>query len=71
MVYMYIMFIFSVSESSVLQKNEISENAIIDFKLSRLNMSPTPGGRLNKKVGLTRYVDSHVKDKTSWRPSYL
>ena len=47
MVYMYIMFIFSISESSVLQKNEILENAIIYFKLSRLNMSPTPGGRLN------------------------
>ena len=24
-----------------------------------------PGGRLNKKEGLTRYGDSHVKDKTS------
>ena len=23
------------------------------------------GGRLNKKEGLTRYGDSHVKDKTS------
>ena len=23
------------------------------------------GGRLNKKDGLTRYGDSHVKDKTS------
>ena len=23
------------------------------------------GGRLNKKHGLTRYGDSHVKDKTS------
>ena len=30
-----------------------------------------PGGRLNKKDGLTRYGDSHVKDKTSKRPSYL
>ena len=30
-----------------------------------------PGGRLNKKDGLTRYGDSHVKDKTSLRPSYL
>ena len=28
---------------------------------TRLN----PGGRLNKKDGLTRYGDSHVKDKTS------
>ena len=25
----------------------------------------SPGGRLNKKDGLTRYGDSHVKDKTS------
>ena len=25
----------------------------------------TAGGRLNKKDGLTRYGDSHVKDKTS------
>ena len=24
----------------------------------------TPGGRLNKKDGLTRYGNSHVKDKT-------
>ena len=31
----------------------------------------SPGGRLNKKDGLTSYGDSHVKDKTSWRPSYL
>ena len=31
-----------------------------------LLMSVTkPGGRLNKKDGLTRYGDSHVKDKTS------
>ena len=30
-----------------------------------------PGGRLNKKDGLTRYGDSHVKDKTPYRPSYL
>ena len=29
------------------------------------------GGLLNKKDGLTRYGDSHVKDKTSYRPSYL
>ena len=25
----------------------------------------SPGGGLNKKDGLTRYDDSHVKDKTS------
>ena len=28
-------------------------------------ISKHPGGRLNKKDGLTRYGDSHVKDKTS------
>ena len=28
-------------------------------------MQMPPGGRLNKKDGLTRYGDSHVKDKTS------
>ena len=27
-------------------------------------VSMGPGGRLNKKDGLTRYGDSHVKDKT-------
>ena len=27
--------------------------------------SELTGGRLNKKDGLTRYGDSHVKDKTS------
>ena len=29
------------------------------------SVSKDPGGRLNKKDGLTRYGDSHVKDKTS------
>ena len=28
-------------------------------------MIGSAGGRLNKKDGLTRYGDSHVKDKTS------
>ena len=30
-----------------------------------LHSMTLPGGRLNKKDGLTRYGDSHVKDKTS------
>ena len=30
-----------------------------------VSMWKDPGGRLNKKDGLTRYGDSHVKDKTS------
>ena len=29
------------------------------------NQQQAAGGRLNKKDGLTRYGDSHVKDKTS------
>ena len=29
------------------------------------NIANSPGGRLNKKDGLTRCGDSHVKDKTS------
>ena len=29
------------------------------------------GGRLNNKDRLTGYGDPHVKDKTSYRPSYL
>ena len=31
----------------------------------RKTYSNKTGGRLNKKDGLTRYGDSHVKDKTS------
>ena len=30
-----------------------------------ISIDKYPGGRLNKKDGLTRYGDSHVKDKTS------
>ena len=36
----------------------------ITFYMIKLNRKK-PGGRLNKKDGLTRYGDSHVKDKTS------
>ena len=41
-----------------------------DSKVHEDNMGPNwalqdPGGRLNKKDGLTRYGNSHVKDKTS------
>ena len=38
------------------------------FQLQKYNIRFTiesPGGRLNKKDGLTRYGNSHVKDKTS------
>ena len=35
------------------------------FKLDFQKVDHHTGGRLNKKDGLTRYGDSHVKDKTS------
>ena len=37
----------------------------IALKLLGSMRFPRAGGRLNKKDGLTRYGDSHVKDKTS------
>ena len=37
---------------------------VITFHGNKDAHSP-PGGRLNKKDGLTRYGNSHVKDKTS------
>ena len=43
-----------------------------DIKLlPGLKLISRSGGRLNKKDRLTGYGDSHVKDKTSYRPSYL
>ena len=39
---------------------------MLGLKLNHVSKGPQyPGGRLNKKDGLTRYGDSHVKDKTS------
>ena len=51
----------------------ILSNFVIDFthNIQGYSTNPgvieqiPPGGRLNKKDGLTRYGDSHVKDKTS------
>ena len=36
-----------------------------DGHLTYLYRNQDAGGRLNKKDGLTRYGNSHVKDKTS------
>ena len=41
------------------------KNDVCAVSLVSGNGQPPPGGRLNKKDGLTRYGDSHVKDKTS------
>ena len=47
----------------------ISLNVIIFHKFNihpdHMCVVTSPGGRLNKKDGLTRCGDSHVKDKTS------
>ena len=46
--------------------NDISIDFEIQWKFVMLLFILYPaGGRLNKKDGLTRYGDSHVKDKTS------
>ena len=37
----------------------------LEGDLSNWITTKKSGGRLNKKDGLTRYGDSHVKDKTS------
>ena len=42
------------------------ENRITSLYQTQITLFHTiPGGRLNKKDGLTRYGNSHVKDKTS------
>ena len=37
----------------------------LNVAISVNTLKCSPGGRLNKKDGLTRYGNSHVKDKTS------
>ena len=49
-------------------RNSITNSWWFFFKVLTMNLpylNHEPGGRLNKKDGLTRYGNSHVKDKTS------
>ena len=57
--------LYSTSDTTVLYV--ISYNALCYGMLSVYHYVNfvSAGGRLNKKDGLTRYDDSHVKDKTS------
>ena len=48
----------------LMQKRCNSSALVMELHLFYM-MSSISGGRLNKKDGLTRYGDSHVKDKTS------
>ena len=43
----------------------VSTNPMLDINSTTSQTAELAGGRLNKKDGLTRYGDSHVKDKTS------
>ena len=45
--------------------NLLVNNVGNQLSLHKPEFEPKPGGRLNKKDGLSRYGDSHVKDKTS------
>ena len=57
---------------SVLSSALILHKSWLNFWIkSKIRLKSETGGLLNKKDGLTRCGDSHVKDKTSYRPSYL
>ena len=45
--------------------NHVCPTTAAILSIAMLGNIYAPGGRLNKKDGLTRYGDSHVKDKTS------
>ena len=48
------------------QKNKMKYRTQLSWqRCSYWNVTKDAGGHLNKKDGLTRYGDSHVKDKTS------
>ena len=56
------------SKSETNYKTQITAGIPSDTLRLQLNLALAEweaGGRLNKKVGLTRYGNSHVKDKTS------
>ena len=47
---------------SYIAQNSTNGSRFVHYELIK---TLVPGGRLNNKDGLTRYGDSHVKDKTS------
>ena len=49
----------------IFQSSKDFRNGPVPMLLRYFPRIRQPGGRLNKKDGLTRYGDSHVKDKTS------
>ena len=55
----------SMSESKMKEAPVVPSLLCVDVGPICLFVYMTSGGRLNKKDGLTRYGNSHVKDKTS------
>ena len=68
--YFYLPYVWCAPELVLLKPPFMISPLGISYDFENVPLKPS-GGRLNKKDGLTRYGDSHVKDKTSWRPSYL
>ena len=52
--------IWALSKNILVTQHSIYTKICVSY-----NKQFSSGGRLNKKDGLTRYGDSHVKDKTS------
>ena len=57
------MFMYVIIWSNLIVSKTLS--AVAWNRIGNASMIWEPGGRLNKKDGLTGYGDSHVKDKTS------
>ena len=54
-----------MQECSIPIAERSGDTAVLHWAMDMQNLVPEAGGHLNKKDGLTRYGDSHVKDKTS------
>ena len=57
---------------SIMSRGPLQKLLVFDWRTALMEIilldahdTEGTGGRLNKKDGLTRYGDSHVKDKTS------
>ena len=57
-------YIIRENDVSTFDIMPVSQHTVLR-EISKPNEQKSTGGRLNKKDGLTRYGDSHVKDKTS------
>ena len=65
MVYDYLSMPNSNEIMTWMSNDKLPKNIGFNYSSMLPNTERGPGGRLNKKDGLTRYGDFHVKDKTS------